>query len=209
MATIALVDYRMGNLRSAEKGLERVGATVVRTTDPEAISGTDGIVLPGVGAFPEAMRRIRELGLEPTLLGAVRDGTPLLGICLGMQLLFERSAEHGGAEGLGLLEGEVTPLEAPGLKVPHMGWTEAVREADSPLTAGIGDGEPFYFVHSYRVRAGRAADVVASAWYGERFPAIVARPPVYGAQFHPEKSSVAGLRLLANFASVCAPVPSA
>jgi glutamine amidotransferase len=208
MATIALLDYGMGNLRSAEKAFERVGADVERSPDPALIDAADGIVLPGVGAFAEAMRRIGELGLAEPIRRAVGAGKPLLGICLGMQLLFERSSELGESEGLGLLRGDVGPMDAPGLKVPHIGWTPTTRAADSPLLDGIADGEPFYFVHSYRARPADVDDVAATAEYGERFAAIVARPPVFGAQFHPEKSSRAGLRLLANFTAICAAVPA-
>jgi glutamine amidotransferase len=209
MATIALVDYGMGNLRSAEKALEHVGARVERTADAATIAAADGVVLPGVGAFPEAMRRIRSLELDRLLADRVAAGIPLLGICLGMQLLFERSTELGGDEGLGLLAGEVSELSAPGMKVPHMGWTPTVHESDSELTAGIADGEPFYFVHSFCARPVAASDVAAAAEYGERFPAIVSSPPVHGAQFHPEKSSAAGLRLLGNFDAICATVATA
>ena len=209
MATIALLDYGMGNLRSAEKAFEHVGAEVTRSPDPAVIDAADGVVLPGVGAFAEAMRRIGVLGLAEPIRRAVAGGKPLLGICLGMQLLFDRSDELGEAEGLGLLGGDVGQLEAPGLKVPHIGWTPTERAAGSPLLQGIADGEPFYFVHSYRAVPADPADVAATSEYGERFAAIVARPPVFGAQFHPEKSSRAGLRLLANFTAICAAVPAA
>jgi len=209
MTRIAILDYGMGNLRSVEKGLQRVGADAVRTRDPEVASAADGLVVPGVGAFPEAMLRIRELELDDLIARRAAEGTPILGICLGMQLLFDSTTEHGGAPGLGLLPGPVEPLRASGLKVPHIGW-EAVRwRRESPLVRGIGDGEPFYFVHSFVARPASAEDVLGTAEYGESFAAVVERPPVWGAQFHPEKSSTAGLRLLENFAAICSPVGAA
>ena len=132
----------------------------------------------------------------------------MLGICLGLQLLFERSTERGGAEGLGLVPGEVTALEARGLKVPHIGWEPVRWERSSELTDGLGNETPFYFVHSFGVRPAEPGDALGSAEWGERFVCAIARPPLYGVQFHPEKSSAAGLRLLANFARICAAVPA-
>jgi glutamine amidotransferase len=167
----------------------------------------DGVVLPGVGAFPAAMQRLRELELDVLVAERLASGAPVLGICLGVQLLFGRSTEHGGAEGLGLVPGEVTAIEAPGLKVPHIGWEPVAWERPSELTEGLATGTPFYFVHSFAVRPQDPADVLGTAEWGERFVCAVARPPLYGVQFHPEKSSAAGLRLLANFARICASVP--
>ena len=211
VARIGILDYGMGNLRSAENALERVGARAERITEADGVAAADGLVLPGVGAFPEAMRRLRSLGLDALAREWAGAGRPLLGICLGMQLLFERSAEHGGADGLGLLEGEVSALDAPGLKVPHMGWEPVRWERPSRLAGGLeGDGEtPFYFVHSFAARP-RASEIVAgTAEWGERFAAVVEHEVVMGAQFHPEKSSGAGLAMLRNFVSLCAPVPAA
>jgi glutamine amidotransferase len=202
MTRIAILDYGMGNLRSVEKAVERVGAEA-RIADAAAAREADGLILPGVGAFPLAMRRLRELELDRLLAERLEAGAPILGICLGLQLLFERSTEHGEAEGLGLLAGEVTALEAPGLKVPHMGWEPVRWKRQSELTRGLDDETPFYFVHSFAVRPREQADVLGTAEWGERFACAVARPPLYGAQFHPEKSSAAGLRLLANFAEIC------
>ncbi|MGH2924799.1 MAG: imidazole glycerol phosphate synthase subunit HisH [Solirubrobacterales bacterium] len=201
-ARIAILDYGVGNLRSIEKALERVGAVPRITADPAASAGADGIVLPGVGAFPKAMHSVRERGFDELLADRVEAGTPVLGICLGMQLLFERSSELGGAAGLGLLAGEVTALDAGGLKVPHIGWEPVRRERASKLIEGMADETPFYFVHSFGVRPTDPGDVIGTAEWGERFTCAVARPPLYGVQFHPEKSSAAGLRLLANFAAI-------
>jgi glutamine amidotransferase len=202
---IAIADYGMGNRRSVEKALAHVGAQSVITADHDEIRAADAVILPGVGAFPEAMRNLRRTGLGDVIAQLTQ---PLLGICLGMQLLFESSTELGGAAGIGVLRGEVTGLEAPGLKVPHMGW-EPVRWArDSELVAGLESETPFYFVHSFAVRPADQSDVLGTAEWGERFACAVARPPLYGVQFHPEKSSTAGLRVLANFAEICASVPA-
>jgi imidazole glycerol-phosphate synthase subunit HisH len=208
---IAILDYGMGNLRSAEKALERVGAEATRVTQVDAAAEADGIVLPGVGAFPEAMRRLRAKGFDRFCGEWVAAERPLLGICLGMQLLFESSTENEGAEGLGLLEGEVTALDAPGLKVPHMGWEPVRWERASRLAGGLAaDGEtPFYFVHSFAPRPASAETTVGTAEWGERFAAVVERGSVMGAQFHPEKSSAAGLSLLASFTAICTPVAAA
>jgi imidazole glycerol-phosphate synthase subunit HisH len=198
--TIALVDYGMGNRRSVEKALEHVGARVARTADAEVIGAAEAIVLPGVGAFPEAMRRLRALGLDDLLRERAAAGVPLLGICLGMQLLFESSDEHEGAEGLGLLAGTVTRLDAPGLKVPHIGWNTVTFTRPARLTAGLGDAAPFYHVHTFACRPADPEDVAGTGEYGERFASIVERGNVAGVQFHPEKSSLDGLALLRTFA---------
>jgi imidazole glycerol-phosphate synthase subunit HisH len=200
--TVALVDYGMGNRRSVEKALEHVGATVARTADRDEIAGADAIVLPGVGAFPEAMRRLRSLALEDVIRDRAGAGVPLLGICLGMQLLFERSDEHEGATGLGLLPGTVTRLDAPRLKIPHIGWNEVTFSRPSALTDGLGERAAFYHVHTFACRPREERDVVGRGEYGERFVSIVERGNVMGAQFHPEKSSRDGLALLRNFAGV-------
>jgi glutamine amidotransferase len=206
VARICVLDYGMGNLRSVEKAIERVGSEAVVTNDHEIATAADGLVLPGVGAFPRAIERIGELGLDRLVGERVAAGTPVLGICLGFQLLFESSTELGGAQGLGLIEGSVEGLEAPGLKVPHIGWEPIDWAKGSELTAGIGDGTPFYFVHSFTPRPADETDVLGWATHGERFACAIARPPIYGVQFHPEKSSAAGLKLLANFAGICAAV---
>ena len=203
MTSIAILDYGMGNLRSVEKALERVGAEARITGDSDVARDADGVILPGVGAFPAAMARVHELGLDALVADRLATGVPVLGICLGLQLLFERSTELGGADGLGLVPGEVTELEAPGLKLPHIGWEPVRWESSSELTEGLATGTPFYFVHSFGVRPREQSSVLGTAAWGERFACAVARPPLYGVQFHPEKSSTAGLRLLANFAEIC------
>jgi glutamine amidotransferase len=196
----------MGNLRSVEKALERVGASVAISSDHGVARAAAGIVLPGVGAFPRAMERVRELGLDELIAERQAAGVPLLGICLGLQLLFESSEELGGAAGLGLLPGDVAGLEADGLKVPHIGWAEVRWRRESPLTEGIGDGTPFYFVHSLAPRPAEP-DLLGDAVYGSSFACAAEHGNVYGVQFHPEKSSAAGLRLLSNFARICAAAP--
>ncbi len=208
MTRIAILDYGMGNLRSVEKALERVGAEASITADPATVRAADGVILPGVGAFPAAMRRVREQGLDALVAERLATGVPVLGICLGLQLLFERSTELGGADGLGLVPGEVTGLEAPGLKLPHIGWEPVRWERPSELTDGLPAETPFYFVHSFGVRPREQSCVLGTAAWGERFACVVASPPLYGVQFHPEKSSTAGLRLLGNFAEICAAVPA-
>jgi glutamine amidotransferase len=206
-ARIAILDYGMGNLRSVEKALGHVGVTASIGADADELRDADGVILPGVGAFPRAMERIRELGLDELIAERREEGVPILGICLGLQLLFESSTELGGAGGLGLLKGPVSELEADGLKVPHIGWEPVRWERDSRLTDGIPSGTPFYFVHSFAPRP-RSDDRLGSAVYGARFACAAERANVFGVQFHPEKSSAAGLRLLSNFAGVCAKAPS-
>jgi glutamine amidotransferase len=201
---IAVLDYGMGNLRSVEKALEHVGAAAELTRDHERIRAADGLVLPGVGAFPRAMSEVRRLGFDALVRERLGEGVPVLGICLGLQLLFERSDEHEGSEGLGLLEGSVGPLEAPGLKIPQIGWNPVSWRAESPLVSELPDPCAFYHVHSFAPRPARAEDVLGVASYGAEFVSAVQRPPVYGVQFHPEKSGPDGLRLLGNFVRVCA-----
>ncbi|HEX7060106.1 MAG TPA: imidazole glycerol phosphate synthase subunit HisH [Solirubrobacterales bacterium] len=207
MTRIAILDYGVGNLRSVEKALEHVGATATITADAAQIGAADGLILPGVGAFPKAMERIRERGLDEMIAERRDAGIPILGICLGLQLLFESTTELGGAAGLGLLSGGVAELEAPGLKVPHIGWSPVRWEKESRLTEGIESETPFYLVHSFAPRPS-GEDLLGTAAYGERFACAAERDNVFGVQFHPEKSSAAGLRLLSNFAGVCASVPA-
>ncbi len=207
--TIAVVDHGMGNRRSVVRALTQVGADVVLTRDPAALAAADGLVVPGVGAFPAAMAALGDLGVVAPIRAAAAAGRPVLGICLGMQLLFERSGELGDTVGLGLLAGEVTALCAPGLRVPHIGWNDVRITSPAPLTADLpASGAPFYHVHSYAVRPADPADVVATTTYGETFATIVARGPVMGVQFHPEKSSTHGLALLRAFSVICARAPA-
>ena len=207
-ARICILDYGMGNLRSVEKALEHVGAEATIANDAAAVRGATGLILPGVGAFPRAMERVRELGIDELVAERRAAGAPILGICLGLQLLFDTTTELGGATGLGLLPGEVSGLDADGLKVPHIGWSPVTWTRESRLTEGIESGTPFYFVHSFSPRPD-AADLLGTAEYGTRFACAAERDNVFGVQFHPEKSSGAGLRLLANFAGVCARTPAA
>jgi imidazole glycerol-phosphate synthase subunit HisH len=200
---IAIVDYGMGNRRSVEKALEKVGAHAFITRDHDELRAADGLVLPGVGAFPAAMATICELGLDELLRETAQAGMPLFGSCMGMQLLFEHSEEHGGANGLGLLAGNVRRLRAPALKLPHIGWSEVAWQRDSPLRAGVAQPTFLYHVHSFIVQPRDERVVLGTAEYGETFPAVVASGNVYGAQSHPEKSSTHGLALLANFAHIC------
>jgi glutamine amidotransferase len=196
---IAIADYGMGNRRSVEKALAHVGAESVITAD---VANASAIILPGVGAFPEAMRNLERTGLGEVLKERAQAGVPLLGICLGMQLLFESSTEHEGAEGLGILPGTVTRLESP--RLPHIGWNLVTFERESALTEGLGDAAAFYHVHSFACRPADRADVVGTSEYGERFVSVVERGNVMASQFHPEKSSRDGLRMLRNFAQLAA-----
>ena len=193
---IAIADYGMGNRRSVEKALAHVGTESVITTD---VRDASAIILPGVGAFPEAMRNLERTGLGEALIERAAAGVPLLGICLGMQLLFESSTEHEGAAGLGILPGTVTRLDSP--RLPHIGWNLVTFERESTLTEGLGEAAAFYHVHSFACRPSDATDVVGTSSYGERFASVVERGNVMAAQFHPEKSSRDGLRMLRNFAT--------
>lgn len=200
---IAVLDYGMGNLRSVEKALEHVGAAAEITRDHARVRAADGIVLPGVGAMPKAMAAVRSLGLDDLLRERRDAGVPVIGVCMGMQLLFQSTTELGGSEGIGLLEGPVERLEAQGLKIPHIGWSPVSWRRPSELTEGLTDPCAFYHVHSFAPVPAREADVLGTAVHGREFASVVARPPVYGAQFHPEKSGPDGLALLASFAGLC------
>ena len=207
MTTVAIIDYGMGNLRSVAKAIEHVapGHEVFVTSDPARVAAAERVVFPGQGAMPDCMRELDGRGLRQAVLDAAAS-KPFLGICIGQQMLFEHSAE-GDVPGLGILPGEVTRfpesamLAADGsrLKVPHMGWNEVWQRGLHPMWDGIPDGERFYFVHSYFVVPADAALSAADTDYGVRFTSAVARDNIFAAQFHPEKSAAAGLRLLANF----------
>jgi len=200
--TICILDYGMGNLRSVEKALEHVGVHALRSSNYEIACEADGLILPGVGAFPRAMSRVREFELDSLIAERREDGIPILGVCLGLHLLFGSSTELGGDSGLGLFDGDVGGLSADGLKVPHIGWAEVRWERESELTAGIPTETPFYFVHSFVPRP-TGDEVLGTAVYGERFVCAAERDNVFGVQFHPEKSSAAGLTLLRNFGQIC------
>ena len=198
---IAVLDYGMGNLRSVEKALEHVGASVEVTSAHDRIRAADRVVLPGVGAFPKAMERIRAEGLDEVIAERVAAGVPLLGICLGMQLLFDSSTELGGGEGLGLIPGPVDRLATSGLKLPQIGWNEVRWRNGSPLREALPDRTAMYHVHTYAPRPAREEDVLGTATYGEAFVTAVQHGHVYGVQFHPEKSGPHGLALLGAFAA--------
>ena len=198
-ALIAILDYGMGNLRSVAKALEHVGAEAVLTSDHAKVRDAAGVVLPGVGAMPKAMEQVRALGLDELLRERVEAGVPVLGLCMGMQLLFESTEEHGGAEGIGLLRGRVERLQAP--RVPQIGWNPVAWRRRSVLNEGLPDPCAFYHANSFAPKA-REEDVLGTADYGGEFVSVVERPPVYGLQSHPEKSGPDGLRLLRNFVAL-------
>ena len=204
MPTIAIVDYKMGNLRSVEKGFGAAGVGGVRVTDDVAdVRTADGIVLPGVGAFRDAASNLRESGMWDVVAERVAAGVPLLGICLGMQLLASVGLEDGRWEGFGLVPGTCERLSGD-VKVPHMGWNTVAYPRASPLFAGIDEGSAFYFVHSYHVVPQDAGCIIGAAEYGQPIAAAVQVGDLYAVQFHPEKSSDRGLRLLANFGRIVA-----
>jgi len=199
---IAIVDYRMGNLRSVEKGFEAAGVPDITVTDEQAVvASADAIVVPGVGAFRDAAANLRESGLWDVILARAGEGIPLIGICLGMQLLMTTGLEDGEWPGLGLVAGVCDRLPA-GVKIPHMGWNTVSFPKASPLFAGVDEGSAFYFVHSYRVVPDESSAASGITEYGVPFVSALQKGKVYGVQFHPEKSSAIGLRLLANFGRI-------
>lgn len=204
---LTIIDYGIGNLRSIEKAFQRVGAEVLRTDDPQAVRNAERLVLPGVGAFGACIGEIRSRDLEQPILDSVASGTPFLGVCVGMQMLFETGLEKGEHEGLGLLPGRVEHFHEAGawsddLVVPHMGWNAVEPQRTHPLLDGLDDPAYVYFVHSFHAVADNPDDVLATTTYGHDFPSIVQRDNVLGVQFHPEKSQAAGLRMLENFATL-------
>jgi imidazole glycerol-phosphate synthase subunit HisH len=200
---IVIVDYQMGNLRSVQKAFERVGHAAAVTSDPAIIAQASKLVLPGVGAFADAMSELKRRELVGPIRAAIEAGKPFLGICLGLQLLFDRSYEDGIFEGLGILSGEVRKFEVPSeYKVPHMGWNVVDWRRRPPIFAGLAEGCHFYFVHSYYVVPADAGVVAGVAAYPDPFCAAVWRDNLFATQFHPEKSQSAGLSVLKNFAEL-------
>ncbi|MCD8123430.1 MAG: imidazole glycerol phosphate synthase subunit HisH [Lachnospiraceae bacterium] len=200
MSSIVIVDYDAGNLRSVEKALRLLGEEPLVTRDPEQIRTADKVILPGVGAFGDAMENLNRFGLTEVLRQVAAQGTPFLGICLGMQLLFERSDESAGAEGLGVLPGEILRIPpSPGLKIPHMGWNSLELTPGARLFQGVENGAYVYFVHSYYLKAREESIVAATTEYSVHIHASVESGNVFGCQFHPEKSSSVGLTILKNF----------
>jgi glutamine amidotransferase len=200
---IAIIDYQMGNLRSVQKGFERVGFAAEITSDPQRLAAADKVVLPGVGAFGDAMAELRTRGLVEPIRDMIAAGKPFLGICLGLQLLFDVGYEGGEHAGLGVLRGKVVRFDLPvGFKVPHMGWNQGRFVRPAPVLDGLADGTHFYFVHSYYVVPEDPALVAIETTYGHPFCAMVWRDNLFATQFHPEKSQADGLRLLRNFAKL-------
>jgi glutamine amidotransferase len=193
-----IIDAGIGNLRSVQKAFEYAGAMPTIADDPAAVAEANAVVLPGVGAFGDGMRGLRARGLDAVVLDVIERGIPFLGICVGLQLLFEESEEMGTHRGLGVFSGRIVRFPA-GLTVPHMGWNQIEQRRSHPLFAGVPDGAFAYFAHSYHVMTDDASIVLASTDYGVPFPSVVARDHVWAIQFHPEKSQQVGLRLLANF----------
>ncbi len=203
---IAVIDYGMGNLQSVLNAFQAVGKNLLVARTPKEMVGAGALVLPGVGAFGDCMRNLRSAGLDEAVLSALSAGKPYLGICLGLQILFEESEEFGRTPGLAHLKGKVVPFEkglrddkGSRLKVPHMGWNEIRKEAVTPALEGVPDGAHFYFVHSYRVVPEGANLVTTTTDYGLKFVSSIAKENVFGCQFHPERSGPLGLRVLGNF----------
>jgi len=199
---IAIIDYGVGNLRSVEKAIEAVGAEAAVTSDPALIREAARLVLPGVGAFGECAARLRESGMDQLVLEAAEQRKHVLGLCVGLQLMFDEGHEFGVHQGLGLMHGRVVRFPEQGPRVPQIGWNQIERAREHPILAGIDDGTYFYFVHSYYVEADDPADIIGTTEYGIQYPSICGRGSISGVQFHPEKSQDAGLKLLANFAAV-------
>lgn len=203
MASIGIIDYGMGNLRSVQNALAEIGQEAELIAAPEAVAGCGRIIVPGVGAFQEAMENLRAQGMDRALDAHVQAGKPLLGICLGMQLICRKSYEDGEHAGLGWIDAEVRHFPpGEGIKVPHMGWNAIDYDTPHPLLAEVEPGADVYFVHSYYVDCAAPGDAIGQTEHGIRFTSMVARDNVYGMQFHPEKSQSVGMRLLANFASL-------
>ncbi len=202
--SVAIVDYGMGNIGSVNRALEECGAEVYMTADPEELLSASHIVLPGVGAFPDGIKHLQNNDMDAAIIEATKSGTPLLGICLGMQLLSDESDEVENTPGLGLISGKVIKMDSNNgeLRVPHVGWNEVHLLKESALFTGVPNASDFYFVHSYHYVVDSADDVTAQTPYGHNFSSVVEKDNVYGVQFHPEKSSQFGLKMLKNFISL-------
>ncbi len=202
MAMIAIIDYGVGNLRSVAKAFEAIAKPALVTGDARAIREADRLVLPGVGAFGECARRLRQSGFDKLVLEAAEQNKPVLGLCVGLQLMFDEGHEFGIHEGLRLMRGRIVRFPESGPHVPQIGWNQIENVKPHPLVEGLPVGTYFYFVHSYHIETEQREVVVAETEYGIRYPSVCARGSLYGVQFHPEKSQDAGLRLLANFAAM-------
>ncbi|KZL94288.1 imidazole glycerol phosphate synthase subunit HisH [Clostridium magnum] len=198
---ISIIDYGMGNLRSVQKALESIGEEAIITSDKEQIEKSDGVILPGVGAFPDAMENLKSKGLDETLKHVVAQKKPVLGICLGMQLLFTEGEEVKQCEGLGLIQGKIKKLYG-NVKIPHMGWNSLKIDKKCALLEGIDEGSYVYFVHSFYAEMENKEDISATTFYEIDVPAIVSDGNLFGAQFHPEKSGDVGIQMLKNFAKL-------
>lgn len=200
---IAIIDYDAGNIKSVEKAMSYLGQEAYITRDRDLILGSDKVILPGVGSFGDAMGRLREYNLVNTIYDVVDKGTPFLGICLGLQLLFKSSEESEGVTGLGLLDGEIVRIpNAPGLKIPHMGWNSLDITPNTTLLKDIAQNSYVYFVHSYYLKAEHEEDVAATTFYSTKIHAAVEHKNIFACQFHPEKSSTVGLQILKNFIQI-------
>ena len=200
---IAIIDYDAGNIKSVEKALHYLGEETTVTRDPQTLLNADKVILPGVGSFGQAMENLHTYGLVPVIHEIVEKKTPFLGICLGLQLLFESSEETPGVEGLGILKGKIVKIPpAPGLKIPHMGWNNIKIKKDSRLFKGLPENPYVYFVHSYYLKAKDDRIVKATTEYGTHIHASVEQDNIFACQFHPEKSSTVGLKILENFAGI-------
>jgi imidazole glycerol-phosphate synthase subunit HisH len=198
---IAIIDYGMGNLRSVQKGFEKVGHQAVITSDPGQVAAAERVVLPGVGAFESCIAELRRRGLVKSVLDAIDSGKPFLGICVGMQLLFDTGYENGRHQGLGVVPGDVVRFDLPDdYAVPHMGWNQLAIRRPAPILAGVPDGAYVYFVHSYYAVPKNSDVIAAETDYGGMFCSMIWRDNVFATQFHPEKSQTVGLRILKNFA---------
>lgn len=207
MTDLLIIDYGMGNLRSVQKAVERVGFAAPISSDPDAVLKADRIILPGVGAFSDAIKCLHEKNLAEPIRQCIRRGTPFLGICLGLQLLFDESFEDGRHQGLGVLRGTVErfnphPPGKPHLKVPHIGWNRIAIRRSAPLLDGVPDGSHMYFVHSYYVKPADASVISTETDYGVCFVSMVWKDNLFATQFHPEKSQTCGLRILTNFCRI-------